>query len=206
MAMPRILLLLLLSSTVVRASSLYTEAMYRRALTAKEDESIFVLITVHDQAHRTERLVCVEAPFLTGAIGFQHHLGIAWDHSKNHSKEVETALSQPNRTFSFSNPDARENVVPWYSGKVLSEIRRRLASKVAADLPAAALALDEKCYQHAHRNGNISAAWREYVSDQSAIAHVLLEHGILVGPGDHGPPSHPIPENIDRLYLPRPKV
>jgi hypothetical protein len=130
------------------------------------------LITLVSVDGSSRRAVCIPAPFLLGAIDREHHLG-------DQAKALEIALSKADFVFQFKNPAASENVQPRYTEAILAEVRARLKglsrSELLAGFHGGSGSLD--ALYSRHRAGEYTA-WRD------AIAHVLLERGLLPGHGD----------------------
>jgi hypothetical protein len=180
-----VLFLLLIGVSTANAESGYTQPMFRRAM-SKDNMAIsgsmgqsplFVLITLRDRKGH-EQAVCTLASFLEGAIVDDNHLD--YD-TAGEKKAFEIAMSAPNRTFTFSTRKAIRNVQPRYTSRQLHDVRARLANKPHAQLRAE-VEQDEsdvtKLYRRYYRDRPgfwHSDEWRD------AVAHVLLERGILVG-------------------------
>ena len=164
--MSRGALLLLLLSVTALAQSSYTDSMYRRALENESTAPSYVLVSLRDPATGSERVGCIPAPFLLGAIHVEYRF--AFDDAGSR-QALAQALKQRDRLFSFADPRARANVQPLYSPEVLSQTRERLSTVSDAQLR-----------EEARRQGfdGFNAA------DRDAVAHVLLERGILVGIAD----------------------
>jgi hypothetical protein len=158
----------------------YTQRMFRRAMArdnlavsgSVSSSALYLLISVCDRKSGAERVVCVTSNLLSGAIHMEYHLpyDIAGDR-----KEFEIAMSQPNRHFCFRSAKAANNIWVTYSPATLAEVRRRLADKSPAELRA-----------EVDRQGRLNEKpWWHTQRYQSAVAHVLLERGILVGQADY---------------------
>jgi hypothetical protein len=193
---------LLLTSVIASASTQYTEAMFRRAMvmnngsvtesgrplplaqrTIKVGSShLYVLITVRDPQHGRDQQVCLDQNTLSAAIAAEHGL----DRANDELKIFELAVSAPNRIFEFKNKKARKLVRPIYSEQELARVRQFVRGKSRIELRKQAtvdLMKDPneqteltKIYRH-------SVGKRLWLSDslRLAVAHVLLENGILVG-------------------------
>jgi hypothetical protein len=184
--MTRTLVALLLASVATAsAKSDYTQRMFRRAM-FKDNLAVsgvmgmsplYVLITLRD-AGGHERLVCTASSFLDGAIHMQHRL--PYDTvGQRHGFEI--AMSAPYRVFTFTNRKAVANVQPVYTEKQVARVRERLAAKSRAELRAEA-DREESNVTHIYRRiyPHHRGLWQ---SDElrDAVAHVLLERGLLVG-------------------------
>jgi hypothetical protein len=180
-----LLALLLLSASTAHASTGYTQRLFRRAMSKDNMATsgslglspLFVLITLRDKRGQ-ERTVCTLASFLTGAIIEEYHL----DYDiPGEGKAFQIAMTTPNRTFAFTNSTTIRNVQPRYTPEQLATARLRLAKKSRAQLRPEA----EKDYS------DMTNVYRRYYTDRpgfwhsdewrDAVAHVLLERGILVG-------------------------
>jgi len=194
--MIRLLATFLMTSVAASAQSSYSDAMYRRALANHSTAPLFVLITLRDVSG-TERLVCIPADFLIGAIQREYHLEFDMAGER---RMQEIAIGQPGRVFAFSVPEARKNVEPRYSAAILAEVKAVLDSESASELleqmrrqpvydmnhmdlkslraafDASASPAQKFAYKETKDAGH--GAYRD------AVAHVLLEHGILAGIGD----------------------
>jgi len=191
--MIRLLAILFAASVAASAQSGYTDAMYRRALANHSTAPLYVLITLRDVS-ATARLVCIPADFLRGAIRRENHLG--YD-EEGERKMQEIAVGQPGRAFTFSAAEARENVEPRYSPAILAEVKNALDSASANELREQMRRqtlndkgqMDLKSLQAAFEASASPAHKLEFKETRDAghgayrdaVAHVLLEHGILAG-------------------------
>ena len=87
-------------------------------------------------------------------------------------RRVQQLLTNPNRVYTLSQPAALANVAPRYSPQVLTEVRSILSSRSDAQLRSASL---DWLY--------VSKSSESYSAYRDAVAHVLLERGILCGRG-----------------------
>ncbi|HWY41207.1 MAG TPA: hypothetical protein VNX27_10470 [Chthoniobacterales bacterium] len=148
--------------------------MYRRAILDGDSTSpLYLLFTLHDAKTGKERVVCIPGSGLVGAIYFERNLD--FDHA-SHKKARAIALSQPHR-FSFTNPKALHTVKPRYSAAMLADFRSRLAKMSRSELITA---LERHELDTFYKKGPTSG----WSNRQSALAHALLERGILVGQAD----------------------
>lgn len=184
---------LVFAVTTVHAASRYTQEMFRRGVyepgVLVTSAPLYVLITLRDPSSGAERAAAIPGSFLLGAIQTEYHLKLRKTTSdddiskaltEQQKKEVQIALSQPNRVFVFRNRRARNNVEPRYTPVMLAEVRRILASRSRKEIFAAARS--NKSWLHriyeSEKGAMDSFAYRD------AVAHALLERGILVGQGD----------------------
>lgn len=156
------------------APSGYTQAMYEKALANYSTAPLFVLVKVRSSEAAEGRVVCIVAPFLLGAIGREY----------GGAKQQKIALSS-NRTFTFKNPAAYENVQPRYTPEILEEARRLIKSKSREDLIQGL----KPTGNGANEGGSLHSFYKplkgeRYAVYRDALAHALLERGILVGQGD----------------------
>ncbi len=164
-------LVLLFAATSARAqqSSRYSDAMFRAAIDNHSTAPNYVLVTIREGGNGSATLVCIEAPFLEGALHREHDIA----YSESGDRDVRKLLfASHDHTYTFSKSEALANVAPRYTPEVLAQVRSTLASRSKAELRPELLA---SLYEGKH--GESYAAYRD------AIAHVLLERGILCGRG-----------------------
>jgi len=184
---------LVFAATTAHAASQYTQEMFRRGLrepgVLMTTAPFFVLITLRDPSSGAELAAAIPGPFLLGAIETEYQLKLRKTTShddiykalaEQQQKEVQIALSQRNRVFVFRNRRARNNVEPRYTPAVLAEVRRTLTSRSRKEIVAAARANESWLHRiyESKKDAMESFAYRD------AVAHTLLERGILVGHGD----------------------
>jgi len=185
---------LLIAVATADAASQYTQEMFRRGLHEKDvlvtTAPLFVLITLRDPTSGAERAAAVPGPFLLGAIATEYRLKLRKTIShqdiyralaEQQQQELQIALSRPDRVFCFRNRKARNNVEPRYTPAMLAEIQRALVGKTRVEILAAARANESWLHQlyDSRRDAVQRLAYRD------AVAHALLERGILVGHGDY---------------------
>jgi hypothetical protein len=164
-----LLTLLAIISTPAAQASRYTDGMFRAAIANESTAPNYVLVTIRDERNDSSRLVCIEAPFLEGALHREHGI----DYSESGQRRVRQLIfASRDRVYTLSRSDALANVAPRYSPAVLAEVRSMLASRTDAQLRAAPLD-----WIYARRSSDSYSAYRD------AAAHVLLERGILCGRG-----------------------
>ena len=136
---------------------------------------LYVLFTLHDNKTGADQVVCTGGNFLVGAIHMEYHLD--YD-AAGMKRGYDIALQQPGHRFTFKSRKALKNIDAGYTPQMLAEAHRRLSGMSSAQLRRAADSgqIDELC----HRGRDV-AVWDAW---QAAFAHVLLEHGILVGSAD----------------------
>jgi hypothetical protein len=158
------LIICLLTQQVI-AQGRYTNDMYRLALENESTAPSYVLIQLQDGATSPPRTVCIQAPFLLGAIHFEHK--IPFDES-GQTKSLSLALSRPGRVFTFSTLKALANVKSHYTDNQLNKTRAQLSSMTDAQLRTA---VKEQSEDFAGESRDV-------------VAHVLLERGIQIGVAD----------------------
>src|SRR5260370_15430329 len=175
--MNRVLLLLALTVTTSLAQSRYTESMYRKAVIEQSTSPLYVLFTLHDPKTGQDKTICTTANLLLGGI----HMDYGLDYDKaGEKRELETALQQPGHRFTFTKRKALRNLESGDTPQMLAEARHYLKSMSDAQIRQniANQKLDSWCKR---------VPIRQWQSCQAAIAHVLLERGMLVGQGDYVP-------------------
>lgn len=179
-----ITLWLLLAAPVCSwAQTNYTEAMYRYALKDESTAPLYVLVSM--QVDKGDiRQICIPAPFLLGAIHMEEHLD--YDPA-GEQKALDLAIKQYNKVFSFTDSKARNNVQPGYSPEVLTEVRKLLASVPDSQLRTGNYDLRKIYFKRD----------RQYDAYRNAVAHVLLERGILAGIGDIVPELYVLPTDAE---------
>jgi hypothetical protein len=158
----------------------YTKEMFAEGL----NKAGFVVITLRQAENGSERRICTLEAQLLGAIHTQYHI----DYDKSGRKRAEQiALSHWDKPFTFTNPKAVTNVKASYTRSQLAEVRKRLSkydkSELAKQLSDPYGALHD-VYTHPYRE-----------SYRDAVAHVLLENGVLVGVDDRTPLLRPLEED-----------
>lgn len=148
----------------------YTNAMFVRAL----KHGGYVLIRLdNSQANGQAEEVCVPDAGLIGAIHIQHDLD--YDRA-GRERALQIALASKKRTFSFTNPKAFDMVKSRYTRSQLASIRGELAKFSDSQLVSQLQAAQSRVHDlYSHPAGT---------SYRDAVAHVLLERGILVNEDD----------------------
>jgi hypothetical protein len=149
---------------------------------------LYVLVTLRDPKTHQEREVCTLASFLTGAIIEEHRLG--YDDA-GERKAYDIAMSTPSRVFEFKSRKARENVAPIYTPQQLDEVRRLLRGRSRARLRREA-PID--LFKEPNQQSYVVRIYRREIGKKFwssdalmvAVAHALLERGILVGDAHFG--------------------
>jgi len=186
---------LLLSVATAQAETRYTQEMFRRGVQQAQTFSaatgpLYVLITLRSPSGSTQRVAATPAPFLLGAIDIENHLHFPDpEHppqndeeirAKLERKELQIALSQPNRVFLFRNAQARSNVEPRYTPAILAQARQQLSGHGRGAIIAAA----RERNSWLHRIYTSKRGLESFRAYRDAVAHALLEQGILVGQRD----------------------
>ena len=185
---------LILSLATAQAASSYTQEMFRRSLYQAQALTttgpLYIIITLRDPSRGTERTAAIPGPFLFGAIDLEYHLPVPDpEHppknadeirAKRQRKELQIALSQPDRAFIFRNQLARKNVAPRYTPEIFAKVRHQLSFRSRGEIIAAARANESWL----HRLYTSKQNWAEIRAYKNAVAHALLERGILVGQED----------------------
>jgi hypothetical protein len=157
----------------------YAQEMFRRAM-SKDNPSVsgsvslsplYVLITVTEPESGVKRKVCLWSTRLRAAIHAEYHLGNSYAADR---REFAIAI-RSGRRFRFVTAKGRENIAPLYSDQILKEVRSSLSGKTESQLRADVEDWQSSLTQLYSRENWMSDAYRD------AVAHVLLEHGILVG-------------------------
>ena len=167
LALVAIILLLLTSAE----ADTTRKALFKRALENSSTAPSYVLITLVSADGTSRREICIPAPFLLGAITRERHV--------DYGKALEIALSTADFNFQFKDTAAIRNVQPRYTDAMLAEMRAKLKDRSRSELLAGF---------HSGRGplDSLYALCRaeEYAARRDAIAHVLLERGLLPGTGD----------------------
>ena len=206
----RALIVLLITCGTALCAPHYTDAMFRRAMAqynASVTESgrplpppkadivhvrtgqspLYVLITLKDAKAGAQRELCVANEWLHSAIAIEHHL----DDIENQRTIFDIAMAARNRVFTFTKRKARERLGPAYTPEQLEYVRRLLSGKSHRWLLQQA---QVNMFKPPNQQGFVTRIyWREVGKKRwsshplrVAVAHVLLEHGILVGEAHYG--------------------
>ncbi len=163
--------ILILMSVYANAAEPDAYELYVRAIENNSTAPNYVLITVVNDWTKETRLICTVAPFLLGAI--HRELQISYEDA-GIRKVLEFALSQKDRIFHFSREDALKNIQSPYNEKNLAEMRVALKDlsdeEIRKGFKGDGKGLD-KLY--------IDLPDKLYSAYRDAIAHVLLERGLL---------------------------
>jgi hypothetical protein len=154
-----------------RAADAPVHDLFTRAIQNDSTAPNYVLITVVNDKTKEARSVCTEAPFLLGAIHRERQ--ISYDNA-GVRKVKDLALAQTNRTFHFSREDALKNITHYYNDAILTEMRSALKrfsdEEIRKGFRGDGQGFD-KLYMDKPR--------QQYSAYRDAIAHVLLERGLL---------------------------
>jgi hypothetical protein len=164
------------------AHSEYTQEMYTKALSNNSTGPSYLLVMVRSAETTTEgRVTCMVAPSLRWAIDREYGLS----HSKSDGEKREKiALGSTDRSFTFKNPEVYKMIQPQYTPKILDEARRLVGSKSKDQL------IHELTSKDPIKGEGIHAFYRPkaklFGAYRDALAHALLERGLLVDRGDLG--------------------
>jgi hypothetical protein len=176
--MHRVILLLAMSVATSFAESRYTDAMYRKAIIDESIAPLYVLFTFHDAKTGQDRVICTLGNLLVGAIHMEYHL----DYDRAGEKRgLAIAVNQPGHRFTFKNSKALRNIESLYTSEMLNQAQHYLGTMSDAQARRSVDngQLDNWCHNRLPQ--------QQWDNCQAAIAHVLLERGILVGQGDRAP-------------------
>jgi hypothetical protein len=176
--------------TATAFASDYTNAMYKRAM-ARDNLAVsgmlsvsplYVLINVSEPGAQAKRELAILSTALTLAIIEEYQL--VWPKSERRAFDI--AMSRPNRTFQFKTKKARQEVEPIYTAAQLAEARALVRGKSRSQLRKEAnvdLTKDPEEQSGLTKLYRRPRGIRLDVSDsyRVAVAHALLERGILVG-------------------------
>ncbi|MDF9826906.1 hypothetical protein M2447_000991 [Ereboglobus sp. PH5-10] len=151
------------------------DAFFRRAILNRSTAPNFVLITVVNDNTNEARVVCVEAPFLLGAIHRENNIPYS---DEGVRKALDLALANKDQVFHFSNQEALANINPHYGDVILDAMR-----VVLKDIPDSALKNGFRGHGSDLDNLYMRQEGEKYSAYRNAIAHVLLERGLLPGRG-----------------------
>jgi hypothetical protein len=206
----RALIVLLMMCHTALASAHYTDAMFRRAMaqyngTVTEDgqplppskndvervlvgmSPMYVLITLQDPKNGARREICALNGSLEVAIASEHHLDLVDDERKI----FDIAMAAPHRVFTFTRRKARQSVASAYTQEQLAYVRHLLEGRSRSWLLREAKV---DLMKEPNQQGFVTRIYRhdtrkkfsESYPLRVAVAHVLLEHGILVGEAHYG--------------------
>jgi hypothetical protein len=170
-----VLLSFFATDSACAAEGHYTRSMFERAI--KETASPrYILCQVRDPQTNAVQTVCVPGPALVDAIQIEHD----WNYTiLGRTKAKGLAMRHWSEAFAFQNLNARARVGTRYTSRKLAEIRGKLSRFSNREL---------KSQLRRRRSGGpteLQKIWAaeetpiSYVS-RAAVAHVLLERGILV--------------------------
>jgi hypothetical protein len=161
------LLFLLITCVTASGASKYTDRMFRKAVVEDSTSPFYLLFTLHDPKTGADRVICTVGNGLVGAIHFEHHL----DFDEAGQKTArQIALTTPGHRFTFTSRKALHTVRPYYSERVLDEVRLLVARLSPAQLKR----LNPLSGIYNKKDQDAYNAYRE------ATAHAMLERGVLV--------------------------
>ena len=141
----------------------------------------YVLITVIDVDAKQETQITTGANLLSGAIHREYGIPFSED---GRSKADQVALSAHDRRFTFHKASALRNIKPRYTPEVLAEVRDRMASLTEADIRVGLPGVSNDYDHTLHAIYMSRRSWESWAAYRDALAHVLLERGILCGIAD----------------------
>lgn len=145
--------------------------LFRRAIMNESTAPNYVLITVVNGTTNETQLVCTVAPFLLGAIHEEYKIPYDDTGCRN---AMRRALAQRDRMFRFSQELALKNIGSRYSKQILGEMRAALKGLSDEELRKGFTGFKTKLSElYSGRS------YTEYSAYRDAIAHVLLERGLL---------------------------
>ena len=206
----RALIVLLITCGTALCAPHYTDAMFRRAM-AQYNASVtdsgrplpapregtaqvrtgqsplYVLITLKDPKTGEQRELCVGNEWLHSAIAIEHRLDVFDDQRKI----FDIAMAARDRVFTFTKRKARESLGPAYTPEQLEYVRRLLAGKSHRWLLQQA---QVGMFKRPNQQGFVTRIYRREIGKKLwssyplrvAVAHALLERGILVGEAHYG--------------------
>ena len=176
------LALLPIVSLADEKSGTYTYAMFRKGL----DEGFtvtsaphFILIRLGGE-QGPPRVICLPGSFLEGAIHEEYKIPYT---VRGVEQAREIAKANWNKVFVFRNRKARRNIQPRYDSKTLESAREQVARIMASrnNLSSKQSTILEKLIVDRMDQGE--SAEKTYAF-RDAVAHALLERGILVRESD----------------------
>jgi hypothetical protein len=159
------------------AQSRYTDAMYRKAIVEQSTAPLYVLFRVHDPKTGQDKVMCTTTNLFMGAIHMEY--GLDYD-SVGEKRGLTIALQQPGHRFTFKKRKALRNLESADTPQILAEARQHL--KNMSDMQIRQLVTNQRLDSWCER-----VPKGQWSNCQAAIAHVLLERGMLVGHGDYVP-------------------
>ena len=150
--------------------SAYTRSMFTRGL-----RDGYVLIRIQEGNKPRIRYVCTMGAFLLGGLHLEYQL----NYNGREKRAEEIAIRHWNQVFTFKNRKAMANVEPRYTFAQLAEVRRRLK-----DMDRSSLSEQLRASHSALHRIYRTKSQPERSAYRDAIAHVLLENGILVRMAD----------------------
>lgn len=171
-----ILLLFLVSSAVALEEFVMPFDQFESALRNTTTAPNYVVVAV-EFGNDKKQTICVETPFLLGAI--HHEYELPYDDS-GIEKVIKIALSKSQDTFRFSNEKAIENIRIKYTAELLTEIRSFFSTISKEDIltnhifPSDSSKFNDLYIDKSGNNRHIP---------NEAIAHVIIEKGLMAGRG-----------------------
>lgn len=175
-----VLLLILTGTDAVRAGQgRYTRSMFALGVRGDWAAPRYVLIATRDPRTNSVSTVCVPGSSLISAIQVEKD----WSYAiGGRTKARGYAMRHWKKPFAFENSNALARVQAGYSEKQLSDIRERLSRFSNSDLKKQLRAVRKRDAAQETELQKLCAARNTPVgyASRAAVAHVLLERGILV--------------------------
>jgi hypothetical protein len=175
--LPHVCVLLLTTALAQQArASSYTPSMFSHAVGKESMSPLFVLITLRNGNTGATEETATLAPLLLWALSVEKHL----TYDPTSLPELRRiAISEPNRTFVFTSSTVLDRVKRQYTAQQLAEARALIQRLSSDDLKQQIRANDSALHSfYSHRDGDL------FQSCEYALAHALLDRGVLVGVGD----------------------
>lgn len=161
------------------ADGRYNRSMFARGVRGDWTSPRYVLISIRDPRTSAVSSVCLPGSSLVSAIQIEKN----WSYAiGGRTKARGYAMRHWKKPFDFENSNALARVHAGYTGKQLSDVRARLSRFSNSDLKRQLRAVRRRDTTQETELQRLCAARNTavgYVS-RAAVAHVLLERGILV--------------------------
>jgi hypothetical protein len=168
--MTRFLLLTFVFTSFFARAGGYTQAMFRNALANHSTAPDYVLVKITGSEGKSERTVCTTANLFLGAIHLEYGLSYT---EADEKRAIDIALQQPERSFTFHNKKAIDNLVDHETPEALADVRKQFVAKKDSDL-----------FDHDFIDSLSKPSTADHVAYRDAVAHALLERGIGCRMGD----------------------
>lgn len=169
--MLKAMILFAVATSASATEPVQSAASYEAAIHNQTTAPSYVMVTIVDANTNVERITCITANLLMGALHKQNRLG--YD-AEGRLKATELALSNTAHRFTFSSDDALRNILIAFSPEDLEEVRARFAPLSTGELREG---FGTKPWGALHS----AFADRRY---RDAVACVLIERGLSPYMGD----------------------